>query len=96
MAQKVHILEYAEDPMRQFDASKEGPEPAQLGGRPGTLPLESLDRDHKYELLRSRSEKPVKGGLEHHVTAELLQVDLQGTVSQRRMLYEDRFVEVGD
>jgi hypothetical protein len=87
-AQKIHILEYAEDPTRRFDASKEGPEPAQLGyGHPGTLPLESLDPNHKYEVLRRRSEKAVKGGLEHHVTAELLQVDLQGTVSQRCMLY---------
>jgi hypothetical protein len=58
--QEVHILDYIEGPMQRFDASKEGPEPPQLGyGQTRTFPLESFDSIHEYELRRSRSEKPV-------------------------------------
>jgi len=44
----------------------------------------------------SCSEKPGEDGLENHGKAELIQVDLHETVSQRLLLYERRFAEAGD
>lgn len=95
--EKVHVGAYIEDPTQRFDTSGQGPEPPQLGiGGPGAIALESLDPDHKCQRLLSRSGKAVQGGVEIYRKAELIQVDLQGDISQRLVLHEDRFVEVGD
>jgi hypothetical protein len=95
--QGLHILDYAEDPTRQFDPSKEGPEPSNLAyEKPGTLPLDSSDPDHKYQLRFSGSEKSVEGGIQHYRKAELLQLDLHGNVSQRLVVYENRVLETID
>jgi len=95
--EKLSILDDAEDPARQFDPSKDGPEPPQFGyAQAGPLVLESLDPDHHYTLWLSASEKNVEGGVEHYRKAELTQSDLQGTVSQRLVLYESRFLETID
>jgi hypothetical protein len=95
--EKLHIIEYTEDPARQFDASKDEPEPAHLGdAQPGPLALESLDPDHKYTLLLSARENPVEGGVKHYRKAELVQTDPQGIVSERLVLYENEFLETID
>lgn len=95
--EKVHVGAYIEDPTQKFDAAEQGLEPPQLGiGGPGAIALESLDPDHKYQLLLSRSEKAVQGGVEMYRKAELIPVDLQGDISQRLVPHEDRLVEVGD
>lgn len=94
----VHVVEHAEDATRKFDPAKNGPEPQWLWDekQPATLPLESLDPDHKYQLVLSHSEKSVEGGIEHYRKAELVQLDSQGNTSQRVVLYESRSLETID
>jgi len=96
-SQKLRIANFAEDPARHFDPSKDGPDPPMLGyGQPRTLPLESSDPDHKYQLVLSESAKRVEEGLETYRKAELIQLDLRGAISQRLLLYERRSVEFAD
>lgn len=92
----VSIVECTEDPTLQHDWRKEGPAPPNLGrwGRTGSIPLESLDPDHKYQLLLNFSSKKVgENSWEVHRKTELIQVDTQGSVSQRFVVYETRIVE---
>jgi len=95
----VSITECTEDPGRQFDYRKEGPSPPNLGrwARPGSgsIPLESLDPDHKYQLLLSFSSRTVaEKSWEVHKT-ELIRTDGNGNVSQRYLVYETQIVESG-
>lgn len=93
----IHVVDHAEDPTRKFDASKDGPEPSQFAdAQSEPLPLESGDPEHKYALLLSGSEKAVKGGLEHHRKAELIQTDRQGAITQRLVLYKGQSLETID
>lgn len=96
--QNVHVVEHSEDAARKFDPAKDGPEPHWLWDekQPGTLPLESLDPDHKYQLVFTRSQKSVEGGIEHSRKAELVQFDSQGNTSQRVVLYNNHFLETID
>jgi hypothetical protein len=80
-------------------AAQDGPAPADLGiFGPGVapLPLESLDPEHEYQLLRNLSGRQVKEGWEWHIKSELVQLDQKGTVLQRFVLYESRTVESGE
>ena len=84
---------------QQSEAAKDGPAPASLGifgPRIAPLPLESLDPEHEYQLLRNLSGRKVKEGWEWHSKSELVQLDPRGTVSQRFVLYERRAVESRD
>ena len=88
-----------EYPGRQWsDAAKDGPAPASLSifGRVAPLPLESLDPEHQYQLLRTVTGGKVKEGWESHIKSELVQLDPKGTVLQRFVLYESRTVESGE
>jgi hypothetical protein len=88
-----------EYPERQWsDAAKDGPHPASLAifGRVAPLPLESLDPEHQYQLLRTVTGGKVKEGWESHIKSELVQLDPKGTVLQRFVLYESRTVESGE
>lgn len=81
------------------EAAKDGPAPTSLryfGPHVTPLPLESLDPDHKYQLLRNRSSKTVNEGLEERSKSELIQLDPRGRVLQRFTLYESRIVESPD
>lgn len=94
----VHVVEHAADAARKFDPAKDGPEPHWLWDekQPAVLPLESLDPDHKYQVVFSHSEKSVEGGIEHYRKAELVQVNSQGKASQRLVLYKNIFLETID
>ncbi|MBZ5574225.1 MAG: hypothetical protein LAO09_20360 [Acidobacteriia bacterium] len=95
--EKPKVVDFAEDPTRRFDPAKDGPDPPQFDyAQAGPVALESLDPDHQYTLWLSASEKNVEGGVEHYRKAELTQADAQGTVSQRLVLYENRFLETID
>jgi hypothetical protein len=89
-----------EYPGRQWsDAAKDGPARASLGifgPHVAPLPLESLDSEHEYQLLRSVSGRKVKEGLEWHSKSELVQLDVKGAVLQRFVLYERRTVTPRD
>jgi len=77
-------------------AAKDGPAPSDLGifgPRVAPLPLESLDPEHEYQLLRNLSGRQGKEGWEWHNKSELVQLDARGTVLQRFVLYESRTVE---
>jgi len=97
---EVRSLGPTEYPGRQWsDAAKDGPAPADLGifgPHVAPLPLESLDPEHEYQLLRNLYGKEAKEGWEWHSKSELVQLDPKGTVLQRFMLYERRTVEAGD
>jgi hypothetical protein len=95
---RLRIAEHMSDPTRTHDSSKEGPEPRNLGewSRPGVTTLESDDPHHKYQLIITHKERPANGALEHHRKTELVQVDAQGNVSQRLLLFEGTFTEYGD
>jgi hypothetical protein len=91
------VLEHTQDPERQHESSKEGPAPGELGrSQPGVVHLESADPEHKYQLVLSRSESRIKGGVEYYRKAELVQIEPRGNISQHVLLYEDRFAEYGD
>lgn len=96
--QNVHVVEHTEEAARKFDPAKDGPEPGWLWDerRPAVLPLESLDPDHKYQVIFSHSEKSVEGGIKHYRKAELVQLDSQGKISQRVALGENTFLETVD
>jgi len=95
--EKPKVVDYTESPTRRFDASKDGPEAPKFAyAQPGVLELESLDPDHKYNLLLSASDKTVKGGVKHHRKAELTQTDARGSVSQRLVLCESESLETID
>jgi len=92
-----HIADFSEDPARRFDPSKDGPEPPDFVYGPGrTIALESSDPDHSYKLVLSRSEKRVEGGIEHHSTAEILQLNASGNTTQRLVLYQGHMLETID
>ncbi len=93
---KPRITQHVQDANRQHDPSKQRPAPGQLGlSRPAVIPLESSDAEHKYQLVLSFSTNQVKGGVENIRKAELLQIDLGESVSQRVLLYEDRYTDSG-
>ena len=96
-AGELHILNFTEDPARKFDPAKEGPEPANFAfDKRNTIPLESSDAGHKYQLRFTRSEKSIEGGIRHFYRAELLQMDLNGTVLQRLVVYKSQSLETID
>jgi hypothetical protein len=96
-----HITERIEEPAKKHPVSKETePDPRQLGyEQPGKKELESVGSEHKYQLLFARSNKPAApgpspfGGIDYIVSAELQEIDAQGNVSQRLLLYEEHSVE---
>jgi hypothetical protein len=91
------VLDHAEDPSLHFDPAKHEPEPSRFDDKPaGPHALESSDSEHTYTLLLAASEKSVEGGVEHLTKAELVQSDLQGNVTQRVVLYENKFLETID
>ena len=95
----VQLLSSTDYPgQRWSDAAKDGPAPADLGifGRVAPLPLESLDPEHEYQLLRNVSGGQTKEGLEFHTKSELVQLNPKGTVLQRVVLYESREVASRD
>lgn len=95
--QKLQILDFKEDPARKFDPTKEGPKPANFAfDKRDTIPLESSDASHKYQLRSTRSEKFIQGGIRHAYRAELLQMDLHGTVLQRLVVYRSQSLETID
>ncbi len=96
--QKTSIVECTGDFEQRFGHYREGPEPPNLGqlGRPGSIPLESLDTNHRYELRITRSNKKVgENSWKMHYRTELVQIDVQGKVSQRLLVYDLRTVEPG-
>jgi hypothetical protein len=94
---ELHILNFTEDPARKFDPSKEGPEPANFAfDKRDAILLESSDAAHKYQLRLTRSEKSVQGGIRHSFRAELLQLDLNGAVLQRLLVYKSQSLETID
>jgi hypothetical protein len=100
---EVRSLGPTEYPGRQWsdasDATKDGPAPANLGifgPHVAPLPLESLDPEHEYQLLRNLYGRQVEQGREWHSKSELVQLDPKGTVLQRFVLYESRRVETSD
>jgi len=96
----VRIIGPTEYPgQRWSDAAKDGPAPANLaifGPKVAPLPLESLDREHEYQLLRNLSGRQTEQGWEFHTRSEVIQRDLKGRVLQRLVLYENRRLETGD
>jgi hypothetical protein len=93
---KPRITQHIQVANRHFDPSKEGTAPGELGlSKPGVIPLESSDAEHKYQLVLTLSRRQVKEGVETIRKAELRQVDLRETVSQRVLLYEDRYTYGG-
>ena len=93
----VHVIEHSEDPSRKFDPSKDGREPRVLWDEhgPASFSLESVDPDHRYELVITRWDKEVEGGFEHHSKAEVTRLDLQGKVLQGVLSYENTSLESG-
>lgn len=94
----VHVIEHSEDPSRKFDPAKDGPAPRVLWDQhgPASFSLESVDPDQHYELVITRSEKQVDGGIEHHSKAEITRLDLQETILQRVWIYENTSLETVD
>jgi len=85
--------------LRWQDAAKDGPEPPSLAlfGPNNPLPVESLDPEHDYKLLRDMSKEESKyGANEWHIKSELVQLDKRGNVLQRLVLYERRDIEYGE
>jgi hypothetical protein len=86
----LSIASRIEEPPEQHPLSEMGPAPRQLGlSPPETIRLQSRDLRHTYRLVLARTSRPVPGGVEDYRTAELLQFDANGEVSERMLLYED-------
>jgi hypothetical protein len=96
----VRIIGPTEVPGRRWsDAAKDGPTPANLaifGPKVAPLPLESLDPEHEYQLLRNLSGRQTEQGWEFHIKSDVIQRDLKGTVLQHFVVYENRRLETGD
>ncbi|HWZ82799.1 MAG TPA: hypothetical protein VNW47_09250 [Terriglobales bacterium] len=93
--QETGPAECDKDRERRFDYRKEGKEPPTLGelARPGSITLESLDPDHTYQLILSGSSKKVGvNSWEVRRKAEVVQIDPQGHVAQRLVVYQTRIV----
>ena len=97
-AKNVRVIEHSEDTSRQFDPSKDRPEPRTLWDEhgPASFSLESADPDHRYALVIARWDKQVEGGFEHHSKAEVTRLDLQNKVLQRVLIYENTSLETVD
>ncbi|HWZ81984.1 MAG TPA: hypothetical protein VNW47_05140 [Terriglobales bacterium] len=80
------------------EAAREGPQPTDLGifGRVPPLPLGSDDSQHEYRLVRSSSTSQTKQGPERHIKSEIVRLDIAGTILQRFVLYERRYVQGGE
>jgi hypothetical protein len=84
-----------EDTVRDAERvpSTPGPAPETLRfSPPKTILLESSDPANHYKLILNTTEKRGKDGLERRSTAEIIEVDPQGKISQRLLLYEDHHI----
>ncbi|GEM_PF-5331917 len=93
----LRILKHVNDPLREFSYSGHKDAPT-LGyaSRPGTIPLQSDDPNHFYELVMTRSEKRVKEGLVNHWRSELVQTHRDGRVLRRVLLASGSFLVSAD
>jgi hypothetical protein len=67
------------------------------GDAPPPLFLESPDDpDHRYQLLRHLSERTTANGWEWCSKAEVIQLDDNGVILKRLVIYEGRRLEMGD
>jgi hypothetical protein len=96
-SREMKVVGPTEYPDLQWSAAaKDGPKPQSLslfGPKVEPLPVQSLDAEHNYQLLRNLSGQQVKEGWQRHSRSELVQLDKNGSVSQRFVLYERRDVE---
>ncbi len=60
------------------------------------IPLESLDSEHGYQLLRHLSHRGVAGGVEFRSKCEIVQLDKTGTILNRLVIYDNRVVHYAD
>jgi len=64
---------------------------------PPPITLESPDDpDHRYQLLRHLTRRARAGGLEWNSKAEVIQLDQNGAILKRFVIYEDQRVEIAD
>jgi hypothetical protein len=78
------------------EAAGDGPAPLSLaifGPKVDPLPVESLDTEHQYRLLRHLAGRRSKEGFEWHMKSELVQINKKGKVSQHFVLYEGTRIE---
>jgi hypothetical protein len=88
---KLKIVDSIHDAARV--PSTLGPAPETLGpSLPKTILLESNDPAHRYKLILNTTEERGKDGLERRSTAEIVEVDPHGKISQRLLLYEDHHI----
>jgi hypothetical protein len=91
MPDKLKVVDSVQDAGRL--PSTLGPAPETLGfSPPKTILLESNDPANHYKLVLNTTEKRGKDGLERRSTAEIVEVDPHGKISQRLLLYEDHHI----
>ena len=61
-----------------------------------TIPLESDDSEHQYQLRRHFSQRIATGGLESHIKCEIVKIDKKGTIIQRLVIYDYRKMSYAD
>jgi len=89
------VTECTDDPTKKHDWRKEGPEPPNLAqwARSESFPLDSIDAEHKYQLVFSRSSKKVEeNSWEVRYKTELVQISAGGNISQRFLVYQNRIL----
>jgi hypothetical protein len=92
------IQECDDNPAAVHNWRMDGPEPGNLGQYAGvkSIPLESLDPDHQYQLVFDVSNTKVgEDSWETHYKTELIQHDARGNVAQRLVVYEARLIASG-
>jgi hypothetical protein len=89
-------IEYPNIGWRQ--AARDGPEPLSLSlfGPNDPLLVESLDSEHKYQIVRSLAKEQSRDAINWHLKSELIQLDKNDNVLQRLVLYERLDPEEGD
>lgn len=91
------IVKHLTDPLRKFSSLDHTDAPT-LGYpcRPGTIPLQSDDPSHLYELVITRSEKPMRRGVLELWKSELVEIGPDGDTDQRTLLSSGGTPVVGD
>jgi hypothetical protein len=62
----------------------------------GIVTLDSDDTQHTYQIVCTDSQKPVKGGIEHHHKSEIVQKDESGKVTEKLLIFEGTMLETVD
>lgn len=92
------IIERTDEPNHNHDGNREPPLLKDMWSRrDGTIDvLPSTDPMHTYRLVLSRTFNRLPNGTDSSTTTELQEVDTEGAITQRLVLYEDHYFESGN